>query len=99
MRNQLVTQSIANFIVQVVLCTVTNLHEDETEMAFIWGETVYYPDQVTELEKHRHRGKYNARARSLFQQVETTLNSGMEMKIRWQDLNYMGREAMVLYFE
>ena len=99
MSNQLVSQSIVNFIIQVVVCTATNLHDEETEMAFIWGETVCYPDKITELEKQRHRLKYNARAKSLFKQVETTLNSEMEMKIRWENLNYEGREAMVLYFE
>ena len=99
MSNNLVSQSIVNFIIQVVVCTATNIHDTETEMAFIWGETVCYPDTMTQLEKHRHRIKYAARAQSLWKQVETTLNSEMKMKIVWQDLNYEGREAMVLYFE
>ena len=100
MSNNLVPQSVVDFIIQAVMCTATNMMEDtDTEMAFIWGETVYQPDTVTELEKHRHRIKYNARARALWNQVNNVLGSELEIKVTWKDLDYMGREAMVLYFE
>lgn len=100
MSNQMVPQAVVDFIIQAVMCAATNRDVDsDTEMAFLWGETVYYPDTVTELEKHRHRIKHNARARALWSQVNKTLASELEMKVVWQDLGYMGREAMVLYFE
>jgi len=100
MSNNLVPQSVVDFIIQAVMCAATNRDEErDTDMAFLWGETVYYPDTVSELEKHRHRIKYNARARALWSQVNKTLASDLVMKVVWQDLGYMGREAMVLYFE
>ena len=107
MSDKLVPQALVDFIIQAVVCVYTNEYTDYereqgnqgAELAFLWGATVYQPDTVTELEKHRHRIKYNARARALWAQVESVLDTEMKMKVLWQNLDNEGKEAMVLFFE